>query len=325
MSAQGGILVFSENQNLARELLSKARQVADAQGLTVSMALFGESVPTEGAEYALWNVDTICTVQNPLLNDSNPEACTTALAGVIDRLQPALVLVGASKFGLEVSARLAERLNAGCASWCVDFEVDADSKTVTTQCMVFSGQGITTYKIRTRPALATVSAGVFEALDGAARDVSILPLDVEIETPMLTVVENKEKMAAGRRLEDAPVIVDVGMGVKERADLEMMEELANLLQGQVACSRPVSSDRDWFPEWLGLSGAQLSPELCITVGVSGAIQHMIGIRDSKVIVAVNSDENAGIFMQADYGVNMDLYEFVPALIEVVKSRSIGIA
>ncbi len=325
MSAQGGILVFSEKQTLARELLSKARQAADAQGLAVSLALFGESAPTEGAAYALWNVDTIYTVQNPLLKDFNPEAYTTALAGVVERLQPALVLVGASKFGLEVSARLAERLNAGCASWCVDFDIDTPNKLVSAHCMVFSGQGITTYNIRTHPALATVSPGVFEAVDGAAREVSVQPLDVEIETPLLTVVENKEKMAAGRRLEDAPVIVDVGMGVKERADLAMMEELACLLQGQVACSRPVSSDRDWFPEWLGLSGAQLSPELCITVGISGAIQHIIGIRDSKVIVAVNNDENAGIFMQADYGVNMDLYQFIPALIEAVKGRSISVA
>jgi electron transfer flavoprotein alpha subunit len=260
-----------------------------------------------------------------LLNDFNPEVYTTALAGVIGELEPDLVLVGASKFGLEVSSRLAERLDAGCASWCVDFEVDAENKAVTAQCMVFSGQGIATYKIRTRPALATVSAGVFEAIDGAARDVSIQALDVEMEPPMMTVVENKEKMAAGRRLEDAAVIVDVGMGVKERSDLGMIEELANLLQGQVACSRPVSSDRDWFPEWLGLSGAQLSPELCITVGISGAIQHMIGIRDSKVIVAINNDENSGILMQSDYGVNMDLYEFVPALIETIKARSVSIA
>ena len=102
----------------------------------------------------------------------------------------------------------------------------------------------------------------------------------------------------------------------------MIEELAALLDGQVSCSRPVSSDRDWFPEWLGLSGAQLSPELCITVGISGAIQHVIGIRDSKLIVAVDSDPDSAMLSQADYGVNADLYEFVPALIEAIKARSV---
>ena len=191
--------------------------------------------------------------------------------------------------------------------------------------MIFSGQGIATYKIKTQPALATVSAGVFEAVEGPERDVTILPIDVEIAPPMMTVIKNMEKMAAGRRLEDAPVIVDIGMGVKERSDLPMMEELASLLQGQLACSRPVSSDRDWFPEWLGLSGARVSPELCITVGISGSIQHMIGIRDSKVIVAVNNDENSAILTQSDYGVNIDLYEFIPALLQAIKARLVGIA
>jgi electron transfer flavoprotein alpha subunit len=102
----------------------------------------------------------------------------------------------------------------------------------------------------------------------------------------------------------------------------MIEELATLLKGQVACTRPVSSDRDWFPEWLGLSGAQLSPELCITVGVSGAIQHMIGIRDSRLIVAVDNDTDSAMLTQVDYGVNVDLYQFIPALIEAIKARSV---
>jgi len=95
-----------------------------------------------------------------------------------------------------------------------------------------------------------------------------------------------------------------------------------MLDGQLACSRPIASDRDWFPEWLGLSGAKIKPELCLTVGVSGAIQHIVGIRDSHLIAAVNTDEGAAIFSQADYGVVADLYEFIPALMERIKARSI---
>jgi electron transfer flavoprotein alpha subunit len=98
--------------------------------------------------------------------------------------------------------------------------------------------------------------------------------------------------------------------------------LADLFEGQLACSRPIASDRNWFPEWLGLSGAKIKPEICLTVGVSGAIQHIIGIRDSKLIVSINNDENAAIFSQSDYGVVADLYEILPVLTERLKARGI---
>jgi electron transfer flavoprotein alpha subunit len=112
----------------------------------------------------------------------------------------------------------------------------------------------------------------------------------------------------------------VGRGVKKIEDLEMLNVLANLLGGQLSCSRPVSSDRDWFPEWLGLSGAKVKPELCLTIGVSGAIQHVVGIRDSRVIACVNNDENAAIFAQADLGVVADLDEFLPVLVQRLQER-----
>ncbi len=321
MSSQGGIFLFSENQNVARELAGRARQVADTHNLRVAVVVLGQSAPN-GADFATWGVETVYTVQSPQLSGFNPEAYTTALAGVVGQVQPDVLLVGATKPGLELSARLAERLNLGCASWGVDFDIDPADQSVTVKCMIFSGVGFATYKIRTRPAVITVAPGVFSPVENSARDVTVTSVGVEISSPRLTVVEEKGKMAAGRRLEDAPVIVDVGMGVKERSDLAMIEELAALLGGQVACTRPVSSDRDWFPEWLGLSGAQLSPELCLTVGVSGAIQHVIGIRDSKLIVAVDNDPDSAMLSQADYGVNADLYEFIPALIGAIKARSV---
>ena len=316
-----GILIFSEAPTVARELAGKASQVADKHDLPVSLGVLAESVPA-AADFASWGVDTVYAVTGAQLSIFNPETYTDVLAGVIEQVKPDLVLVGATKPGLELSGRLVERLNLGCASWGVDFEIDEADRAVTAKCMIFSGVGLATYKIRTRPALITVAPGVFSPVEDAVRVVTVTPIDVAIKPPLMTVVEEKGKMAAGRRLEDAPVIVDVGMGVKERQDLAMIEELAALLDGQVSCSRPVSSDRDWFPEWLGLSGAQLSPELCITVGISGAIQHVIGIRDSKLIVAVDSDPDSAMLGQADYGVNADLYEFVPALIEAIKARSV---
>ena len=318
-----GILVYSEKHQVVRELLGKARQVADEKGMAVAAVYLSESVPEDLAELGAWGADTVYTVASPLLVGLNPETYTDALAGVIADVKPDLVLVGATKPGLEISARTAARLGAGVASFCVDFDFSAEG-VVTAQCMIYSGVGINTYQIKTQPALATVTPGVFEAVkrEGTA---AVTILDIPIRQPAMTILEYKEKAAAGVRWEDAPVIVDVGMGMSDKSHLGLAEDLASLFEGQVACSRPVSSERDWFPEWLGLSGKKIHADLCITLGISGSIQHVVGIRDSRTIVAINNDENAGIFSQADYGVIADLHEFVPILVTALKARSAKLA
>ncbi len=311
------ILVYSEDVNILQELLGKAQQ----SGGGVAAAYIGDTAP-KAADYGKWGASTLHTVIDPALQYFNPEAYSDALAAVVAQAQPDLVMVGATKQGLELSARVAERLEMSCASWCVDFELEADSHQFVVKCMIYSGVGLNTYRLQTRPAMVTVAGGVFAAVEGDGAPAEVVSVSVEIQAPKLTVVEQKGKMAAGERLEDAPVIVDIGQGFREREDVGMADELAELLSGKVACSRPISSERDWFPEWIGISGAQLSPDLCFTIGTSGAIQHMIGIRDSKIIVSVNNDEYAGSHYQADYGVVADLYEFLPALIQVTKDRSI---
>lgn len=316
------ILVYSDEIAVLEELLGKARTAAGAQLFDqVEAAVFGAAAE-QASQLGEWGADLVYAVRAPGLHTYHPETYTDALAGVIGHAQPDLVLVGATKRGLEVSGRVAERLDLGAVSWCTDFARDPQTGTIVAECMIYTGVGKNTYHIDSQPALASVAPGTFRPQFFAGRTAQVVDLDIAIAQPVLRVLENKEKAEAGRRLQDAPVIVDVGQGVRERSDLAMVHALADLLGGQVACSRPVSSERDWFPEWLGLSGLKLAPDLCITLGISGSIQHMIGIRDSRVIVAVNSDEGAGIFTQADYGVKADLYEFVPALMSAIKARSI---
>lgn len=318
-----GILVYSEKLQVVRELLGKARQVADEKGTSAAAIYLGESIPENAAELGAWGADTVYTMASPPLVGLNPEPYTDALAGVIAQVKPDLVLVGATKSGLEISARVAARLGAGVASFCVDFEL-GDDNLVTANCMIYSGVGMNTYKIKTQPALATVNPGVFAAVEtGGGAEVTAVT--VPINPPAMKIINYKEKAAAGVRWEDAPMIVDVGQGMNSKDDLGIAEELAVLFDGQVACSRPVSSERDWFPEWLGLSGKKIRADLCVTLGISGSIQHVVGIRDSKTIIAVNSDENAGIFSQADYGVVADLHEFVPIFTAALKARSAKLA
>jgi electron transfer flavoprotein alpha subunit len=306
------ILIWSEKLSLARELASQARAVADKVGGNVCAVQYGL---TETINWNECGVDVVYTIDAA----SDPETCVAVLSGVIKQANPGLVLIGATKLGMEVAPRVAERTNAGYAAWAIGFEIDAAS-CATARCMLYTGTGLATYQFKPGTVVLTAASGVFEAKD-TAKQARVEALNVTLGAARITVVGDQPK-AKGARLEEAKLVVDVGQGVKQREDLEMIRALAHTLDGQLACSRPVASDRDWFPEWLGLSGAKIKPELCLALGISGAIQHIVGIRDSRVIAAVNNDENAAIFTQADYGVVADLYEFLPALMERLKARGI---
>jgi electron transfer flavoprotein alpha subunit len=307
------ILVFSEKLAVMQELLGQARQQADDLGWSVSALASAEDAAALGE----FGADVVYKVAG---NINNPETATDFLAEAVHQAQPTIVLVGATKLGLEVAPRLAERQGLGYAAWTIGFEVSGE--TVTAQTMLYTGTGLGNFGFKPGTAILSVAPGVFEAQATSGKTASVLPLDVPVRAPHVTVMEEKPKPVSGVRIESAKLVVDVGQGVKQREDLQLIQSVADLLDGQVGCSRPVASDRDWFPEWLGLSGAKIKPELCLTVGVSGAIQHIVGIRESHLIAAINSDEGAPIFMQADYGVVADLYEFLPAFVERLKARGV---
>jgi len=314
----GEILVFSDQVELSKELLGKARQEADRLGWRVSVLPGGQGA--DPSDLAAAGADIV--YQSETVLDGNPETATNLLASVVSQAQPDLLLVGATKLGMEVAPRVAERSGAGYAAWATAFEIDPQTCATTARCMLYTGLGQATYTFKPVTAILSIAPGVFQAQVAPGRTAQVVPVSVQAAAPRMNVVAVKPKAASGARLEEAKLVLDVGQGVKQREDLEMVQALAALLDGQLACSRPVASDRDWFPEWLGLSGKKVRPELCLTLGVSGAIQHIVGIRDSHLIAAVNMDENAGIFTQADYGVVADLYQFLPALIEALKARGV---
>ena len=316
------ILVYSEDRVLQMELLGKARQVADQTAGSSSLLLIGVTALEDTDTYALAGADKIYLIGGEDCKQYHADAYTSALSSTIEQIQPVVVLIGATKRGFEIAAGVAERLNAGYASWALDFEIDPAQGQVTATCMIYSGIGTATYRFRRATTLLAAASGVFAAGSHPGLTVRVVKLPLELPSPVATVLEHKPKAKAGTRLEDAKLVIEVGQGIKQKEDLALVEILAGKLGGQLACTRPLASDRDWFPEWVGLSGRKIHPRLCLTLGVSGAIQHMIGIRDSKVIAAVNNDENANIFTQADYGVVADLYEFLPVLLKQIEARGI---
>jgi electron transfer flavoprotein alpha subunit len=316
------ILVWSEKENLLRELLGQARRKADTLGWEVSVLAPAGEVAMDAAALAAAGADIVYSLPASAVSGATPDAWTALLSGAVQKSHPSVILVGATKLGLEIAPRIAERLGGSYAAWVVNFDVDPVSCAGTAQSMLYSGQGKASLQFQMVPAIMAVAPGVFAAQELPGRTARQESLEISADASRMSVLEVRPKGQSSSRLEDAKLVVDVGQGVRQQEDLELLRSLASLLDGQLGCSRPVASDRDWFPEWLGLSGKKVSPELCLTIGVSGAIQHIVGIRDSRLIAAVNNDENAAIFSQADYGVVADLYEFLPIFMERMKARGV---
>lgn len=318
--AQAEFLVCSEQPKLMRELLGEARRQADQLDWRIAALPFGEAAE-DAAGLGEAGADIVLAIPGGQ-SETQPEAVLSTLSRAVQQVSAKVVLIGGTKLGLETAPRLVERMGAAYAPWATGFDITADSGAVTARCMLFAGAGLASYAFKPGPVVITAASNTFAASDRAGIAAVIETMAAETVTPSLKLIERKAKKTDATRLEEAKAIFDVGQGVKQKEDLALVSELANLFGGQLACSRPVASDRDWFPEWLGLSGKKVAPELCMTIGVSGAIQHIIGIRDSHWIVAVNSDEGAPIFTQADYGVVADLYEFLPVFIKKLKARGI---
>jgi len=258
----------------------------------------------------------------PPLADGQPlESCVPVIAEKAKTEDPDVFFITATQRGKEIAARLAARLNAGLCSGCTGFKVDKEKKSLAMERMLFGGLAVQTLVPATRPQMATVPPRTFdpaapqEGREGNIRELPAIPPSA------VTVVGRTAKVREAVDITEARIVVCVGRGVEKKKDVELARELARVLGGEVACSRPVAEELHWLPEevYLGISGKKIKPDLYVGVGVSGQIQHVTGIRDAKVIFAINKDENAPIFEAADYGIVGDLYQVVPKLIQELKS------
>ena len=233
--------------------------------------------------------------------------------------KPEIVLVGSTRNGKPLAARLATRLQTGCVPDCNRLSVDEQGRLIGER-ITYGGNAAAKIAFKTKPQIVTVPARAFEKPEPKDRDGQVVKLDVKIDEPKTEIVETKPLEISSVRIEDADVIVSCGRGLGKKEDKVLLEELATVVRGQVGCSRPLAEDRKWFSEWVGLSGHKVKPKLYIASGISGVIQHVAGIRDAKVIVAINKDPEAPIFEAADYSVVGDMYEIIPALKEAIKKQ-----
>ena len=307
-----GVWVFSENRDLTLELLGKGSELANKLQAELAAVLLGQNVEDQAGELIGYGAGKVYVVDSPLFRDLRAEPYVSALAGLAKQYEPEILLIGSTRRGKEVASRVATRLESGCVPDCTHLSIDENGRLLMGR-MVYGGNAVATHFSRVKPQMVTVPPRAFEKLEYKERKGEIVKVDVELENPRTEIVEVKEIEAAKVKIEEAKVVVAGGRGVEKKEDFKLLEELSETVGGQVAYTRPLCEDRKWFTDWVGLSGHKVKPALYIGCGISGVIQHVAGIRESKVIVAINKDPEAPIFDVTDYIVVGDLYEIVPAL------------
>ena len=298
-------LIYSENTELSLQLLGKALQLSgDAVALTTDTQQ-ANALSDYGAK--------VYTVK-----DHSSEAVRAGLLDAAKRESPDIVFIGSTKRGREIGPGLASALNAGYSGDCFDVQKGADGFLV--KKFVYGGSSIATLKMRGKPAVVSVPARSFQKPEAQGKKGEVVERVVAAPTPKIRVVESRPKKAGDSGLESAKIIVSAGRGFKKREDLKLLEELASELDAKMGCSRPISADLGWMDQWVGISGKKVAPRLYIACGVSGTIQHAAGIRDSQLIVSINSDEAAGIHELSDYSIVGDIYTVLPALTKALRDR-----
>ncbi len=312
LSEYRGVWVFSENKDLMLELLGKGSELANKLQTELTAALLGHEVSNQANGLIAHGANKVYVVDHPYFKNLHADSYTSALTSLVNEHKPEILLIGATRRGKELASRLATRLETGCVSDCTELWIDEKGRLLMNR-VVYGGNAVATEICRTKPQIATVPPRTFEKLERTDRKGEIVKVDLKLEEPRTEIVDTKEIEVAEVKLEEAKAIVACGRGIEKKEDIRVVEELAEVLGGLVGYTRPLCEDRKWYTEWIGLSGHKVKPDLYIACGISGVIQHIAGIRDSKIIVAINKDPEAPIFEIADYIIVGDIYEVVPAL------------
>jgi electron transfer flavoprotein alpha subunit len=303
------------------ETIAGAQQVAAAASLPITVAVPGTGVQAIASELAAADVAEVVTIEHAALEPYTPDGFTAALQDLVGQLSPTYVLLPHTYQTRDFAPKLAARMDRALVTDVTAIKSGAETAFVRP---MFQGK-LTADVVPQGPAphFVTFQIGAFRA-DQAKRGASAAPVRaVEVTVDASAIREKPEapfqqaKQAVD--LSQAPRIVSVGRGIKEQSNIAVAQKLAEALGAEIAASRPIC-DAGWLPmeRQVGSSGQTVAPKLYVALGISGAIQHLVGMKGSNTVVAINKDPDAPIFEIADYGIVGDLFEIVPAIIEAVK-------
>ncbi|MEJ2314267.1 MAG: FAD-binding protein [Nitrospirota bacterium] len=326
LEAYKGVWVFAEQRGgtvapVALELLGAGRRLAERLGVELSAVLLGAD-EAQARELVRWGADKVYHCDDPSLQSFNDEPYARVLSTLVEEFKPEIVLAGATPIGRSFVPRVAARLKTGLTADCTSLEVEEGKRDLQQIRPAFGGNIMATILCPNyRPQIATVRPRVMKRNEyDESRKGEIIKVtadDLSSNTRVIDTVKEVSSLAVN--LQEAEVIVSGGRGLGDARGFEMLTELAELLEGTVGASR-AAVDEGWIPysHQVGQTGKTVCPKIYVACGISGAVQHLVGMQSSDIIIAINKNPEAPIFGVATYGIVGDVYEVVPMLIKKIK-------
>ena len=323
-----GVFVFVQQVDnkitgVSYELIGKAKDLAKDLDTQVTAVLLGYKVGDLCDKLARYGADKVIVVDDPALEVYSTEPYVHAMHQVILAKKPEVVLYGATAIGRDMAPRVSARVHTGLTADCTKLEIDPETKNLMMTRPAFGGNIMATILCPNhRPQMATVRPGVMQrgqVIEGAKADVENFAVPDLAEHKNVEILEIVKKTAGKMDIQDAKVLVSGGRGMGGPENFKLLEELADVMGGTVSASR-AAVDAGWVEKdrQVGQTGKTVRPHVYIACGISGAIQHLAGMEDSEIIIAINKDPGAPIFEVADYGVVGDLFKILPLFTEGVK-------
>jgi electron transfer flavoprotein alpha subunit/NAD-dependent dihydropyrimidine dehydrogenase PreA subunit len=332
ISEYKGIWVIAEHYKneihpVAFQLLGKGRELSDLLEVGLSLIILGGNFDEELENFVQYGADEIIYIKSQKLKHYYSDLYVQVLTDLVQNYKPEIVLIGATPTGRDFAPRMAKRLNAGLTADCTGLDIDLYTRNLLQTRPTFGGNIMATIRTpNSRPQVATVRPGTFKALENVKKKAKIRKIDYDFKEKdsVNKIIKVIDKYKEQVNLEDADIIVAGGRGVGSKDNFKIIEKLAEVLGAELGGSR-VTVELNWLSQdrQIGQTGKTVAPKLYIACGISGAIQHLVGMQNSEIIVAINKDPNATIFSIAHYGIVGDLHEIVPTLIkEFMKSKSV---
>ena len=307
-----------ELRDITWEVLSKGRQLAEGMGAEVEVALLGKGVK-KLAEALKPKANRVLLVEDDRLEAFNSETYQRVLTQLITERKPSLTLIGHTAMGMDIAPALAVQLKMPIATDCIGVDVAGESFALTRQ--LYGGKvNAAVSFLKGGPYVITLRTGGFPVVEkDLPGEIVSVPSPLTDEGLAKRFLQYVEAAVGEVDITQANVLVSVGRGIKEAENIPLVKELADMLGGALSCSRPVV-DKKWLPKdrQVGTSGKTVKPKVYIAIGISGAFQHVAGMKGAGTVIAINKDPKAPIFSVATYGIVADLFKFVPVLKEKVK-------